>query len=552
MILFNTHISWIAESWSYTEQIPNVNHQIDKGEDLFIIWTLFWADNVSGARSKQYQKHINVYMMNANLPGQLLQQEYFVQFVSTSQNAGALEQLRVVTNQVSATHVEPMQTYNAVTWCPCGFRLCIPDLPADNPQQAKEASHIGHQGNCKCHECIVGGENGFRVMLDSYYEFYEAGKPCNVEEIKACVLEQIRLATFGVESKVEALQMKTGTKDKIAQHWIALLIPCAHQLQAASPQRLHNEISVELLDWLGSQTSQPCNPLLDVEFLDPSQDTLAEILHTILLGIEKYAWHDLHSSWTLAQQEIFSKCLQVTNTDGLKIPPIRAEYMLQYHNGLIGKHFKTLIQTTSFHIHDLVSSDQFTLARTLGELAAVLWIPSIPNLLEYLDDLEVLIGNVLDAFANINPSKILIKIKLHVLVHLPKHIRHRGPAVCFSTEVYECFNAVFRMCSVLSNHQASSHDIAYKFVNLDQVKHVMSSGYWLQDSQWVTAGCDVHNLLFENPVLQRHLGWVSPSKAVPGLIKGPPRNKRTPLSAEGTLVLQCKNPMSLVWSGTDQ
>lgn len=62
------------------------------------------------------------------------------------------------------------------------------------------------------------------------------------------------------------------------------------------------------------------------------------------------------------------------------------------------------------------------------------------------------------------------------------------------------------MCSVLSNYQALSRDIAYKFVDLDQVKHVMSNGYWLQDCQWVTAGCDVYNLLFKNLVLQRHLG----------------------------------------------
>lgn len=50
-------------------------------------------------------------------------------------------------------------------------------------------------------------------------------------------------------------------------------------------------------------------------------------------------------------------------------------------------------------------------------------------------DLQMLIGNVLDVFANIDTSKILIKIKLHVLVHLPKHIRHRRPAVYFSTEI---------------------------------------------------------------------------------------------------------------------
>lgn len=96
-------IIWLvvsAECYSYAARIPNINRWIDNGEDLFTIWTPYWADNVSGAQSKQYQKHINVYTMNANLPGHLLQQEYFVCFVSTSQHAGALEQLKVVMEKV--------------------------------------------------------------------------------------------------------------------------------------------------------------------------------------------------------------------------------------------------------------------------------------------------------------------------------------------------------------------------------------------------------------------------------------------------------------------
>jgi hypothetical protein len=84
----------------YSNQIPNKFRVIDNGEDLFTVWVPVWADDVSGARSKQYQKHLNVYTANANLPGQLLQQEYFVRFVSTSPHAGALEQLKVVVDHV--------------------------------------------------------------------------------------------------------------------------------------------------------------------------------------------------------------------------------------------------------------------------------------------------------------------------------------------------------------------------------------------------------------------------------------------------------------------
>ena len=117
---------------------------------------------------------------------------------------------------------------------------------------------------------------------------------------------------------------------------------------------------------------------------DPSQDTLVEILHTILLGHTKYVWYELHHNWTPAQQETFTVRLQSTNLDGLRVPPIRAAYMMQYRNGLIGKHFKTLMQTMLFHVQDIVTPDQFTLVRALGQLGPVLWIPVIDDMKTYL------------------------------------------------------------------------------------------------------------------------------------------------------------------------
>jgi hypothetical protein len=125
-------------------------------------------------------------------------------------------------------------------------------------------------------------------------------------------------------------------------------------------------------------------PIDFLSVFDPSQDTLVEILHTILLGHAKYTWYELHHNWTAVQQDIFTIRLQGTNLDGLRVPPIRAAYMMQYRNGLIGKHFKTLMQTMIFHIHDLVTPDQFALVRALGELGPILWMPVIDNMEEYL------------------------------------------------------------------------------------------------------------------------------------------------------------------------
>jgi hypothetical protein len=54
-----------------------------------------------------------------------------------------------------------------------------------------------------------------------------------VEEIRNCVLAQIRLATYGVAARVDALQTGSGTNDKIAaQHWINILIQKSCEMQA--------------------------------------------------------------------------------------------------------------------------------------------------------------------------------------------------------------------------------------------------------------------------------------------------------------------------------
>ncbi len=74
-------------------EMPNpLWHLVYPDEDLIVVMVPIWCDNVSGNKSKQFNKHMNLYMVNSNLPGQLLQQEYFVKFVSTSPNTSAPEQ----------------------------------------------------------------------------------------------------------------------------------------------------------------------------------------------------------------------------------------------------------------------------------------------------------------------------------------------------------------------------------------------------------------------------------------------------------------------------
>ncbi|KAJ7435723.1 hypothetical protein B0H11DRAFT_1642065, partial [Mycena galericulata] len=118
----------------------------------------------------------------------------------------------------------------------------------------------------------------------------------------------------------------------------------------------------------------------------------------------------------------------------LTVPPIRSAYMMQYRNGLIGKHFKTLMQTMVFHMHDLVSPELFTLVKSVSALGAMLWVHEIDDMDQYVKDLTVLIGNVLDAFGDQDPAKILLKIKLHLLPHIVEDAIRFGPPIRNSTE----------------------------------------------------------------------------------------------------------------------
>lgn len=73
---------------------------VGEDEDLFVIMVSPWADDVSGNKSKQYNKHMNMYASNGCLPGQLLQQEFHVHYVSTSPYASSAEQFSAFRDQV--------------------------------------------------------------------------------------------------------------------------------------------------------------------------------------------------------------------------------------------------------------------------------------------------------------------------------------------------------------------------------------------------------------------------------------------------------------------
>ncbi|KAJ7192259.1 hypothetical protein GGX14DRAFT_537765 [Mycena pura] len=498
--VFGNELSWVDAR--DVPPMPNsMRELVEEDEDLFVIMVSPWADDVSGNRSKQYNKHMNMCAGNGCLPGRMLQQEFHIHYISTSPHASSAEQFATFRDHVRCTETAPVKCFNAATKRKCRFIIRTPGLTGDNPQQSDEASHMGESSLPKKE----------KETEKLYHECHLAGVARNVAEIRENLEKQLRMARHGDKKGIEDLQRSTGTKDKITQHWIEALLKKVTALRLESPRRTKDDIASELQIWLDQQPGDKFNPLLDITGLDPSQDTPVELLHTVLLGVVKYIWHILNTSqWSDADRHLLAIRLQSTDISGLTVPPLRAGYMIQYRNNLIGKHFKTLTQTLTFHVHKICNPEQFVLIKAAGDLGPRLWVPEIDNMDKYIAQLKIAVANLLDAFDAVDPLRILVKIKLHLLAHLPDDIRRFGPSIRFATEIYEAYNGVFRLCSIYSNRLAPSRDISLKFAAMDR-DHT--------SKQWIQAGGAVQKVLQADPVFQRHLGWVPHAEIDPGKIK---------------------------------
>ena len=60
------------------------------------------------------------------------------------------------------------------------------------------------------------------------------------------------------------MQTATGTKDKIAQHWINILLKKSHEMKSSNPSQSSESIAEELHEWLKSQLGDKMNLLLSI------------------------------------------------------------------------------------------------------------------------------------------------------------------------------------------------------------------------------------------------------------------------------------------------
>ncbi|KZV67950.1 hypothetical protein PENSPDRAFT_583177, partial [Peniophora sp. CONT] len=436
-------------------------------------------------------------------------QECHVHYLSTSTHASIPEQIAAVKSQIQATQRKPHRVQDARTGQLMCLRIFPNAEPSDNLMQDELTSHVSGASNLQCRRCMVGGTQEHKCTNDGYHSLFTQCEPRTLDYTMRQVLRQVSRACTGFSTHVESLQKETGVKDSYTQPWIDELVERARALRAegVSVEDTHGQ----LWNWVTENHAAVFNPNLRMNGLDPHRDTPVELLHTILLGIIKYVWYHTHSIWKAEEKRIYALRLQSTDTHGLSIASIRSSYIMQFCNSLIGRQLKTVGQASIFHISDMLPTELFLVWKASGLLMALLWVPEIDDMAQYMDDVRQAVDNVLDAFAVFDPSKIIMKMKLHILVHTPDDIWHFGPLINEITEMYEAFNSVFRACSVHSNHLAPSRDIAIQLADQESLKHRITGG-WMhsrEDGTWTQAGPGVREFLHKNPQIQHFYGWLS-------------------------------------------
>ncbi|KAJ3804502.1 hypothetical protein F5876DRAFT_53309 [Lentinula aff. lateritia] len=492
--------------WTFTD--PAIGNKWRQKADgvqclAFPIW--LYCDDTSGNTSKRWNEHNSFLFTAAGLDRTESSKEYNVHFLATSNTAPPLEMLDGIADQLQDCQENGIWSWDPKTHSCVLLIVCVLALLGDNPMQSEFACHIGLRGKFFCRTCWAkgkdakdgptvqnpiidedtndeeheGSETGskktrakFKESLQSMIHrvkgFVKPGKPCTKAETMATIKSQFITAETKGTSKAKEARTESGIKDTYQVFFIDKFMTRRRKgVQEAQAPDLSQDIM---------------SPVWRIKGLDPHADTPVEILHVVLLGFVKYLWRDVIENQLKKNEKLkreLATRLSSLDVQGLGLDSsFQGEVLVNHYGSLTGSDFRKISQAAPFVLKEFVVDDCYQTWVALSKLVPLIWQPKIVNLNSYIELLQQEIEQFL-LYAAQWSIRWFNKPKFHILVHLPEHIRRFGPAMLFATEVFESYNAVIRAKSIHSNRLAPSRDIAWAFARQNRIRHMLSSGVFL-------------------------------------------------------------------------
>ncbi|KIN94071.1 hypothetical protein M404DRAFT_169286 [Pisolithus tinctorius Marx 270] len=164
---------FMESSKRYALLMPNPWHKKSGGRMVYRIPLIIFMDDVSGNISKQWNKHFVIYMSNASLPREMLDQEFHVHFISSSAHASPMELMCAVKESIMCA-----AEMGVITW-DCRDEEEVFLIPnglfhtGNNPMQAEICSQGGLNCNYFCRTCHVGGTKDYKESDSGYCTLFE-------------------------------------------------------------------------------------------------------------------------------------------------------------------------------------------------------------------------------------------------------------------------------------------------------------------------------------------------------------------------------------------
>ncbi|KAH9886480.1 hypothetical protein C8Q73DRAFT_669148 [Cubamyces lactineus] len=373
-------------------------------------------------------------------------------------------------------------------------------------------------------------------MASRVSAFLKLGTLRNKHETAEKLQSYFTLAAVpGTKTKIRDERTNTGIKDT------PQLAHLENLFRSYKNKRGYTAKQAALSTAMAELPDTTINPIWRIQELDAHQDTPVEVLHVVLLGFVKYFWRhlvqgQLKNKNTL--KDLLATHLSSLDVTGLGISPLAGKTLVQYAGSLTGRDFRVITQVAPFVIYDMVSDECYKAWVALACLVPLIWQPHIDNVAEHLALLKKEINYFLLSTAT----------------------------GLFATEAFELFNAVIRMKSVHSNHQAPSRDIARAFAQSNRICHLLSGRYFMHEdtlppnlpsntdelgtstpacvpfsfdcSRWRTVGAGPLSLVPDHSTVTRYLGFPTTSlhRGKRVILVHGPREKRScsPISVWGS------------------